>query len=50
MPGPSPKMRRMGGALHFLLNPSHRRKVVEVGGLEGWSINIRKVRPSVGNA
>ena len=43
-------MWRMSRALHFFFDPSHRRKVVEVGGLEGCSINIRKVRPVVGNA
>lgn len=50
MPGPSPEMRRMGGALHFILNPSHRRKVVEVGGIEHFSIKTCQVRPIVGNA
>ena len=38
-------MRRMGAALNFFLNPSNRRKVVEVGGIEFRSIKTRQVRP-----
>ena len=45
MSSPGPKMRRMGAALHFFLNPSNRRKVVEVGGIEFRSIKTRQVRP-----
>ena len=43
-------MWRMSRALHFLLNPSHRRKVIEVGGIQSCSIDICQVRPIVGNA